>query len=192
MGTIVVTENATLDGVIEQVGDWFSPAGDHTETDDSDIVATLREQMRAEAALLLGRKMFESFRGYWPAQTSDTTGITAHLNRVSKYVLSSTLHEPAWENTTVLRGDLPEEVRALKARVDGEIGVTGSITLVHGLIAAALVDEYRLFVYPLAVGRGRRLFEDTTNVRRLELVQAKPYRSGVVLLTYRPGAKRNR
>jgi dihydrofolate reductase len=191
MGTIVVTENATLDGVIEQVGDWFSPAGDDTETDDSDIVATLREQMQTEAALLLGRKTFESFRGYWPAQTGDTTGITAHLNRVSKYVLFSTLDEPAWENTTVLRGDLAEEVRALKARVGGEIGVTGSITLVHGLIAAALVDEYRLFVYPLAVGRGRRLFEDTTNVRRLELVQAKPHRSGVVLLTYRPGAKRD-
>jgi dihydrofolate reductase len=191
MGIIVVTENATLDGVIEQVGDWFSPAGDDTETDDSDILATLREQMRTEAALLLGRKTFESFRGYWPAQPGDTTGITAHLNRVSKYVLSSTLDEPAWENTTVLRGELAEEVRALKARVGGEIGVTGSITLVHGLIAAALVDEYRLFVYPLAVGRGRRLFEDTTNVRRLELVQAKPYRSGVVLLTYRPGAKRD-
>lgn len=191
MGTIVVTENATLDGVIEQVGDWFSPAGGDTGTDDSDIVATLREQMRTQAALLLGRKTFESFRGYWPAQTGDTTGIRAHLNRVSKYVLSSTLDEPAWENTTVIRGELVEQVRALKARVGGEIGVTGSITLVHGLMAAALVDEYRLFVYPLTAGRGRRLFEDTPNVRRLELVQAKPYRSGVVLLTYRPGAKRD-
>ena len=110
---------------------------------------------------------------------------------MSKYVLSSTLDEPAWQNTTVLRGELAEEVRRLKARVGGEIGVTGSITLVHGLMAAALVDEYRLFVYPLAVGRGRRLFEDTTNVRRLEFVQAKPYRSGVVLLTYRPSAKRD-
>jgi dihydrofolate reductase len=187
MGIIVVTENATLDGVIEQVDDWFSPAGDDTEADDSDIVATLREQMQTEAALLLGRKTFESFRGYWPVQTGDTTGISAHLNRVPKYVISSTLNEPAWENTTVLRGELAEEVRALKARVGGEIGVTGSITLVHGLIAAALVDEYRLFVYPVAVGHGRRLFEDATNLRRLELVETKRYRSGVVLLTYRPG-----
>jgi dihydrofolate reductase len=186
MGTIVVTENATLDGVIEQVSDWFSPTGGDTETDDSDIVATLREHMRTQAALLLGRKTFESFRGYWPAQTDDTTGITAHLNRVSKYVLSSTLDDPGWENTTVLHGELAEEVRALKARVRGEIGVTGSITLVHGLTSSGLVDEYRLFVYPVAVGRGRRLFEDTTSVRRLELVQVKPYRSGIVLLTYRP------
>ena len=188
MGTIVVTENATLDGVIEQVGDWFSPAGG--DADDSDIVATLREQMKAEGALLLGRKTFESFRGYWPAQTDDATGITAHLNRVPKYVMSSTLEVPGWENTTVLGGDLAEEVRELRRRVSGEIGVTGSITLVHGLIAAGLVDEYRLLVYPVVVGRGRRLFEDATNVPKLKLIEAKSYRSGVVLLTYRPAEER--
>jgi dihydrofolate reductase len=189
MGTIVVTENATLDGVIEQVGDWFSPAGGDTGADDSDIVATLREQMEPQAALLLGRKTFESFRGYWPRQTNDTTGISAHLNRVQKYVVSRKLSAPEWEHTTVLRGDPVEEVRALKARVAGEIGVTGSITLVHALVAAALVDEYRLFVYPVAVGRGRRLFEGAADVSRLELVEARPYRSGVVLLTYRPRAR---
>ena len=186
MGTLIVTENVTLDGVIEQVGDWFSPAGNDTGADNADILATLREHMRTQAALLLGRRTFESFRDYWPAQTGDTTGISAHLDRVSKYVLSRTLGDPAWEHTTVLRGDLPEEVRGLKARVDGEIGVTGSITLVHGLVAAGLVDEYRLFVYPVAVGHGRRLFAERTTVRRLELVHTRPYRSGVVLLTYRP------
>jgi dihydrofolate reductase len=186
MGTLIVTENATLDGVIEQVGDWFSPAGGDAENDDSDIVATLREQMGAEAALLLGRKTFESFRGYWPARTADTTGITAHLNRVQKFVISSTLNDPRWESTTVLRGEPLEEVRALKARVGGVIGVTGSITLVHALIAGGLVDEYRLFVYPVAVGHGRRLFDDTKiSLQRLRLVEAKPYRSGVVLLRYR-------
>jgi dihydrofolate reductase len=96
MGAIVVTENASLDGVIEQVDDWFSPGGSDADTDDSDIVATLREQMEKQNALLLGRKTFEFFRGYWPAQTDDTTGITAHLNRVSKYVMSSTLEVPGW------------------------------------------------------------------------------------------------
>ena len=186
MNRIIVTENATLDGVIEQVGDWFSPAGAGTGADDSDVIATLREQMRKQSALLLGRKTFESFRGYWPAQIDDTTGISAHLNRVSKYVVSSTLNQPGWENTTVLRGKLVDEVQALKTRADGDIGVTGSITLVHGLMAAGLVDEYRLFVYPVAVGRGRRLFEDTAGTGRLQFVQAKPHRSGVVLLTYRP------
>jgi dihydrofolate reductase len=189
MGTIVVTENAALDGVIEQVGDWFAPAG-NADADDSDIVATLREQMDTQAALLLGRKTFEDFRGYWPAQTDDTTGITAHLNRVPKYVLSTTLEQSGWENTTVLRGELANEVRALRNRVNGEIGVTGSIILVHDLIAAGLVDEYRLFVYPVVVGRGRRLFEDAKNVPKLQLIAAKSYRSGVVLLTYRPTQKR--
>ncbi len=190
MGTIVVTENATLDGVIEQVGDWFSPAGGDADADDSDIVATLRQQMKTESALLLGRKTFESFREYWPAHTDDMTGITAHLNRVPKYVMSSTLEVPGWENTTVLGGELAEEVRELRRCVSGEIGVTGSITLVHGLIAAGLVDEYRLFVHPVVVGRGRRLFEDATQVPKLRLIEAKSYRSGVVLLTYRPAEKR--
>jgi dihydrofolate reductase len=187
MGTIVVTENATLDGVIEQIGDWFAPAAG--DADDADIVATLREQMQTQTALLLGRNTFESFRKYWPAQTGDTTGIRAHLNRVAKYVFSRTLEEPGWENTTVLSGDLADEARGLKARVNGKIGVTGSITLVHGLIAAGLVDEYRLFVYPVVVGHGRRLFEDATNVTKLKFVEAKSYRSGVVLLIYRPAVK---
>jgi dihydrofolate reductase len=90
----------------------------------------------------------------------------------------------------VLGGELREEVRELRRRVSGEIGVTGSITLVHGLIAAGLVDEYRLFVYPVVVGRGRRLFEEATKVPKLRLIKAKSYRSGVVLLTYRPVEKR--
>jgi dihydrofolate reductase len=185
MGTLIVTENITLDGVIEQAGDWFTPAGDEKDVDNGDIEATLRHQMSTQAALLLGRKTFESFRAYWPAQTHDVTGITAHLNRVSKYVLSHTIDEPAWENTTLLRGELTDVIRQLKQRVDGEIGVTGSITLVHGLIAAGLVDEYRLFVYPVVVGAGRRLFEDGAGVRKLTLTAATPYRSGIVLLAYR-------
>jgi dihydrofolate reductase len=185
MGTLVVTENITVDGVIEQVGDWFSPAGAEADVDNSDIEATLRQQMKAEAALLLGRKTFELFRGYWPTRTDDKTGITAHLNRVPKYALSRTIDEPEWENTTVLRGELAEQVRQLKQQLDGEIGVTGSITLVHGLIAAGLVDEYRLFVYPVVVGRGRRMFQDANDVRKLKLVGANPYRSGIILLTYR-------
>jgi dihydrofolate reductase len=182
MATLVVTENVTLDGVIEQVGDWFSPANAAAES--ADIVEALREQMSQQSALLLGRKTFESFRSYWPARTDDTTGIRAHLNQVSKYVVSGTLQHAGWEHATVLRGPMVDEVRTLKARVDGEIGITGSISLVHGLVAAALVDEYRLFVYPVVVGRGRRLFRDGTSVS-LKLLHARHFRSGVVLLTYR-------
>ena len=181
MRKVVVTENITLDGVIEATEGWFSPAGDE---DTSDLEATMREHMKAQDALLLGRNTFESFRGYWPEQTDDTTGVTAHLNQVAKYVVSSTLENPEWENTTVLRGNLTEEVKALKEQAGREIGVTGSIMLVHDLIAAGLVDEYRLFVYPVVLGRGQRLFEDATDMPKLELLEAKPFRSGVVLLSY--------
>ena len=181
MRKLVVTENTTLDGVIEATEGWFSPDGDE---DTSDIEATMREHMVAQDALLLGRNTFESFRGYWPKQKGDTTGVTAHLNQVSKYVMSSTLENPEWKNTTVLRGDLTEEVQTLKEQSGEEIGVTGSIMLVHDLIVAGLVDEYRLFVYPVVLGQGHRLFEAATDVPELELLEAKPFRSGVVLLCY--------
>ena len=185
MGKLVVTENMTVDGVIEQIDDWFSAAG-ASEADTSDIEATLREHMERQGALLLGRKTFEAFRGYWPAQTADRTGIRDHLDRVPKYVVSKTFGDPGWENTTVIRGVVAQEVEKLKERVPAEIGVTGSIMLVHALVADGLVDEYRLFVHPVVVGRGRKLFEDAAELRRLELVDAEPFRSGVVLMTYRP------
>jgi dihydrofolate reductase len=188
MGELVVTENMAVDGVIEQIDDWFSPAG-ASGTDTSDIEATLREHMHGQGALLLGRKTFEAFRGYWPAQTDDRTGIRDHLNRVPKYVVSTTLHDPEWQNTEVLRGDVGAQVEKLKERIAGEIGVTGSIMLVHSLIANGLIDEYRLFVHPVVVGRGRTLFEEATELRELELTDVKPFRSGVILVTYRPSKR---
>jgi len=184
---LVITQNITLDGVIEATDGWFSPEGDGDDT--SDIEAELQHQMRAEDGFLVGRTTFEEMRGYWPNQTDDTTGITAHLNRVTKYVVSSTLDDPEWENTTVLGGDPVDEVRSLKEQPGNDVGVTGSITLCHALIEAGIVDEFRLFVYPVVLGRGRRLFADGVDVGRLELVDATPYRSGVVQLTYRPTAQ---
>lgn len=183
---LVVTQNITLDGVIEATGEWFAPAGDETSVDNSDIETTLREHMEGQDALLLGRNTFESFRGYWPQQTDDTTGISKHLNEVQKYVMSSTMREPEWENTTVLQGSLEDEVRALKAGPGKDIGITGSISVVRDLIASGLVDEYRLFVFPVVLGRGERLFADATEVPELRLLEAKPFRSGVVLLSYHP------
>jgi dihydrofolate reductase len=181
---LVVTENMTVDGVIDAAGDWFSPAGD-TDVDLSDLEAALREQMAAQDAILLGRITFEAFREYWPKQTEDTTGVTAHLNGVQKYVISSTLQDPRWENTRVLRGDPVAEARALKEQPGGEIGVTGSISVVWKLIEAGLVDELRLFVYPTILGQGRRLLQSKPVQPTLQLVDATPFRSGVVLLTYR-------
>src|SRR3712207_1896859 len=148
---IVLTENIPLEGVVDADGGWFQPAGDEP-VDQSDVEAELREEMAREAGLLLGRLTFEQFRGYWPAQTDDRTGISDHLNRVQKYVASTTLGDPGWANTTVLRGPLVDEVRALGDAPGGELGVTGSITVAHQLIEAGLVDEYRLFVYPVVMG----------------------------------------
>jgi dihydrofolate reductase len=179
---LVITENITLDGVIEATGGWFGP--ESGESDSSDIVAELQTMMRNEDGLLLGRVTFEEFRGYWPKQTSDRTGIADHLNRIAKYVVSSELDNPEWENTTVLSKDPIAEVRALKEKPGRNLGVTGSITLCHALIAADLVDEYRLFVYPVVIGHGRRLFVDGASCN-LKLVETKPFRSGVALLTYR-------
>jgi dihydrofolate reductase len=181
---LIVTENITLDGVIEATEGWFAPAGDD-DVDQSDLIAALTEQREAADAFLVGRTTFEQMRGYWPQQTDDTTGVSEYLNRVSKYVVSRTLQDPGWEPTTVLRGPLTEKIQALKSAPGADIVVTGSMTLVHALIAAGLVDEYRLFVYPVVLGRGVRLFEEGTDVPRLELVEARPFRTGIVLLRYR-------
>ncbi|HEX5878234.1 MAG TPA: dihydrofolate reductase family protein [Actinomycetota bacterium] len=186
MRDLIVTENITLDGVIDASEGWFSVADD-AEVDQSDLLAALREQSEAADAVLFGRVTFEEMRGYWPKQTDDTTGVTDYLNRVEKYVVSSTLDDPGWEHTTVLAGDsFQDELRTLKASPGGDIVTTGSITLVHALIAAGLVDEYRLFLYPVVLGRGARLFADATELPTLRLVETRPFRSGILLLRYRP------
>lgn len=179
---LVVTQNITANGVIEFVEPWFDPADqDHME----DLLAVMRDQMAAEEALLLGRQTFQDFRGYWPLQTDDTTGVTAHLNRVPKYVVSSTPADPEWENSTVLSGPLVDEVAALKEQGDGgDLGITGSISVVHELIRADLVDEYRLFVFPVLTSKGRNLTPDGMTMRDVTLTETVPFRSGVVLHTY--------
>jgi dihydrofolate reductase len=186
MRDLIVTENVTVDGVIDASEGWFAPAGDEVDADPSDVEGVIREHQEAADAFLVGRVTFEEMRGYWPQQTDDTTGITDYLNAVSKYVVSSTIDDPGWEPTTVLRGPVREEVEALKSQPGGDIVATGSITLVHELIGAGLVDEFRLFVYPVVIGGGRRLFEDATAIRDLRLVESRQFRSGLVLLRYRP------
>ncbi|MBF8185077.1 dihydrofolate reductase [Nonomuraea sp. K274] len=182
MRDLIVTENVTLDGVIDAKGGWFDVAGE-SDVDQSDLLAALQEQAGAADAFLVGRVTFEDMRGYWPHQSDDTTGVTDYLNRVSKYVVSRTMRDPRWEHTTVLSG--LGEIRALKAVPGEDIVTTGSITLVRELIAAGLVDEYRLFVYPVVLGQGEKLFDDAGGAAALRLVEARPFRSGVVLLRYR-------
>ncbi len=142
----------------------------------------LNEQAARADGFLTGRVTFEAMRGFWPQQTDDTTGVTAYLNQVHKYVVSTTLQEPGWEPTTILR-DL-DDVHRIKSEPGTDIVCTGSISLAHALIAADLVDEYRLFVYPTVVAIGRRLFPDGTP-QSLRLTNTRPFESGIVLLTYR-------
>ena len=165
--------------------DWFDPAV-QGGADHSDLLDEQRTQSSAADALLVGRRTFESFREYWPKQADDETGITEYLNRVQKYVVSSTLTDPGWENSTVLSGDPVEQVTALKHEDGKDIVLTGSITLAHAIVEAGLVDEYRLFVYPAVQGRGRRLFPDGYELQRLRLLGAKAFRSGIVLQRYAP------
>lgn len=180
MRKLVVTENITLDGVIDMAGGWFDPLNE--DVDQSDITAVNLEHQAAADALLVGRNTFESFREFWPAQTEDPTGVAAYLNAVDKYVVSSTLGDPGWENSTVLRGPVVEAVRALKEAPGRDIVVSGSPQLVHTLIAAELVDEYRMFVFPVVVGHGARLFESVE--LRLRLLETRTFRSGANLLRY--------
>lgn len=177
---LVVTQNITLDGVIDATEGWFTPAEGE---DQSDVLELIQEWMPSESAMLLGRKTFEDFRSYWPLQTDDRTGITDQLNRVEKYVVSSSLGDPGWENTTVLP-DLVDEARALKEQPGDDMITTGSISLMQPLIDAGLVDEYRLFVFPVVLGRGARLFADVG--ARLELLETRAFRAGITLLRYRP------
>ncbi|MEE6272421.1 dihydrofolate reductase family protein [Georgenia sp. MJ206] len=175
MRTLAITQNITLDGSIEMLGEWFDPQA-QGGADNTDLLETLQREDRESDGFLVGRQTFEDLRGYWPQQAEDTTGITDHLNKVQKYVVSSTLTEPDWRNTTILSGDPIEKVRALKEEPGRDIVVTGSITLCHALIDAGLVDQYRLFVYPVVQGRGRRLFPDGFAVPKLKLLDAKAFR----------------
>lgn len=185
MRTLAITQNITLDGSIEMLGEWFDPQG-QGDIDNSDLMEELHRQDARADGFLVGRQTFEDLRGYWPEQTDDQTGITDYLNRVQKYVVSSTIDDPRWQNSTVLSGDPIEEVRALKDTAGQDIVTTGSITLCHALIAAGLVDEYRLFTYPVVQGGGRRLFPEGFELSRLRLVDAKSFRSGITYASYAP------
>lgn len=180
MRKLVITQNITLDGSIEMLDDWFDP-----QAQDEELLAESHRQDAECDALVLGRQTFEDFRGYWPIQTDDQTGITDYLNGVDKYVVSTTMTDPQWSNSSVIAGDPVRRIRELKARPGKDIVVTGSISVGHVLIAAGVVDEYRLFVYPVVQGRGRRLFPDDVSISGLTLTApARSFACGITLLRY--------
>jgi dihydrofolate reductase len=185
MRKLVITQNITLDGSIEMLGDWFDP-----QSQDDELLAETHRQDAECDAMLLGRRTFEDFRSYWPIQDDDQTGITDYLDNVAKYVVSTTMTDPQWKNSTVIDCDPVPRVRELKAEPGKDIVLTGSISLAHTLTAAGVVDEYRLLVFPVVQGRGRRLFPDGVSISDLVLVEPpKAFPSGITLLRYATGAK---
>jgi dihydrofolate reductase len=180
MRDLVITENVTLDGVMAPMDGWFDP----TAADDGVRAATTAHREAADA-LVLGRVTYEEFAGFWPHQVDDRTGISDYLNQVDKYVVSAGLNRADWANTTILRGPIEPELAALKQAAGRDIVVTGSAGLVRSLLPSGLVDLYRLFIYPVVQGHGRRLFPDGF-AQKLRLADAQTFESGVVLLEYRP------
>ena len=141
------------------------------------------EAMAATTAYLLGRKTFEKMAAFWPYQPDDNP-MAAHLNATPKYVATRSLRQPAWSNSHLLTDDLEEGVSQLKADGDGNVVVLGSGELVQQLIADELIDEYRLFLHPLVLGTGKRLFRTTDRPKRLRLLESVPTTTGVLMLSY--------
>jgi dihydrofolate reductase len=186
VGRIVVTEYISIDGVIEAPGgaedyehvNWvfeFERGEDGQKFKD--------EETLGSDAVLLGRITYEGFAPAWPTFDGE---VADKMNTMPKYVISKTLVDPDWSNTTVLRGDVIEEATALKQRVDGDIVVHGSAQLARALFAAGLVDELRLMVFPLVLGSGKRLFDGNGTKTHMPLREVKTVGEGISILTYGP------
>jgi dihydrofolate reductase len=185
MGRLVVSQFVTVDGIAEdpggseqlERGGWAFKFDRSAEGDRFKL-----DEVMGSEALLLGRRTYEGFAAAWPSRTGE---FADKFNTMPKYVVSTTLRDPAWNNTTVVRGDIGAEVRKLKAEVQGDILVNGSIQLVNTLIDQGLVDELRLMVYPTLLGAGARLFGELAQAATLRLTSYKPA-GETLILVYEP------
>jgi dihydrofolate reductase len=184
MGRIVVTEFISLDGVIEAPGggEDYKYGGWTFEIDRGDEGNRFKlDETMSSAALLLGRRTYEGFAAAWPERDGE---FADKFNTMPKYVVSSTLRDPEWTNSTVLSGDVVDEITNLKKEQDGDIVVHGSAQLVQSLIENDLVDELRLMVFPVVLGTGKRLFGETTDKKRLKLSSSTVVGDGVAIQVY--------
>jgi dihydrofolate reductase len=192
MGKIVITEAASLDGIVEDPGGfgdfkhggWAKAAAGlfFTWSLGGAEAEQLDETLSTEA-LLLGRVTYEEFASFWPASDGE---LADKFNSLPKYVVSSTLEDPEWNNSTVLDGDVVEEVSRLKRELDGDIVVYGSVRLARTLLERDLVDELRLMVYPVVLGAGERLFGELPDKKAVRLVDTKKAGDGMTTLIYKP------
>jgi dihydrofolate reductase len=184
MGRIVVTEFVSLDGVMEAPGggEEFKYGGWSFEIPRGEEGDAFKlDETMASEALLLGRRTYEGFANAWPSRTGE---FADKFNSMPKYVVSGTLRDPEWANSTVLEGELAESVAELKGKHEGDIVVHGSAQLVHALIEDDLVDELHLMVFPILLGTGKRVFGATSDKKRLALVDSKVVGDGVLILVY--------
>jgi dihydrofolate reductase len=171
----------SVDGVTEAPDQW------QFDNFDEDMMAALSAHIAAEDTILLGRVTYEEWAPYWPTSTDEP--YASHINNTPKVVVSTTLDKVewgTWDNVTLLKGNLAEEITKLKQQPGKNIGVSGSPTLAESLLQANLLDELQLMIHPVVAGRGKRLFKDGRALKRLKLVNTKTTRTGVLIATYQP------
>jgi dihydrofolate reductase len=179
MGKIVSNFFIALDGVVEAPDQW------HMSYFNDEMGDAVGKGMATNRGFLMGRVLYEEWAAFWPAQGEDNE-FAAFFNSHPKYVVSNSLETADWNNTTIVSGDVAQQLRDLRDATDGDLSISGSATLVRSLLAEGLVDELRLLVHPIVVGHGQRLFEDGAT-HPLELVSSETFSTGVLNLAYAPG-----
>jgi dihydrofolate reductase len=182
MRKVIVSKFVSLDGVMEAPDQWHFPYF------DDEMGEEIGTAMAAADAMLLGRVTYEEWAAFWPTQSSDDE-IADYMNNIRKFVVSTTLDTVEWQNSTLIKGNVAEEITKLKQQPGKDISISGSGTLVQSLLRDDLLDELRLMVHPVVVGSGKRLFEDGGDQKALKLVDSKTFGTGVVYLTYQPAGK---
>ena len=181
MRKLIATEFVTLDGVMEDPGVWQLK----NDLFDEAMGPVVNDAYTSADALLLGRVTYQEWAEFWPKQ-SDADPFTKLLNGIPKFVVSTTLKRLDWTNSHLIQGDVAAEVTKLKQAVGRDILIAGSATLLSSLLASGLIDEVQLFVHPIVVGRGKRLFVDGIDPTLLKLVGSQTFGTGVVVKTYQP------
>jgi dihydrofolate reductase len=181
MRKVVASEFVSLDGVVESPDKWHFP---YFNDEMGDAIGAA---MATSDAMLMGRVLYEEWATFWPEQDPDENPVAARMNGVRKYVVSTTLEEPLeWNNSTLIGDNVAEEILRLKEQPGKDISISGSPTLVRSLLEDDLLDELRLMVHPIVVGSGKRLFEEGSDQKALELLDSKTFSTGVLYLTYQP------
>jgi len=180
MRKLVVSAWISIDGVFDAdtMPQWFSPFDSLSKNE------YIRDSIVKADALLIGRTTYEMLASYWPLQLNDDNGPAGKINSMEKFVVSTTLEKPAWNNSTIINKNIIEEIRELKKQNGNEIQIPGSATLVQSLMKANLIDEYRFLVHPIIMGSGKRFFKDEMKTSGMKLILTQTFDKGVVLLCY--------